>query len=136
MSSKPTYLIETDFRNKLMRMTFSGLMDHPTIDRLEQELAPAFARMPAKAGQPGDCLLLVDVRASSVQSRDITARLQAIIARYGPLTRRIAMLVSESPLEMMQTKRVAGRNGTDFFLSEDDASAWLFEERAAVAASA
>lgn len=128
MSSKPSYLIESDPRKNFMRLTFSGHMDHATLDRFEQELAAAFARMPAK----GDCRFLSDIRDAGVQSRDITERLQAIIAhyivRFGSLTHGIAMLVSGSSLEMMQAKRVAGGGGTAFFLSEDDASEWLFGE--------
>ncbi|WP_375398887.1 hypothetical protein [uncultured Sphingomonas sp.] len=131
MSLKPTYLIELDPRKNYMRLTFSGYMDHATLDRFEQELAAAFERMPLEGGRPGDYLLLNDARASNVQSQDITARFQACIAQYGPLVRRIAMLMSQSPLEMMQAKRVqakrvAAGHGTAFFLSEEDALAWLF----------
>ena len=113
-----------------MRLTFSGHMDHATVDRFEQELAAAFARMPAR----GDCRFLSDIRDAGVQSRDISERLQAImahyVARHGSLTRRIAMLVSGSSLEMLQARRVAGAGGTAFFVSEEDALAWLFGEPA------
>ena len=134
MPPKPTYLIETDPRKNYMRLTFSGHLDHATLDGFEQEMAVAFARMPSKGGRRGDCLFLADLRESGVQSRDITERLQAIIAHYGSLTRRIAMLMSGSTLEMMQAKRVVGQDGKAFFVSENDASAWLFDDRAGVAA--
>lgn len=132
MSAKPSYVIESDSRKNFMRLTFSGHMDHATVDRFEQELAAAFARMPAKGG----CRFLSDIRDAGVQSRDITERLQAIMAhntaRYGSLTRGIAMLVSGSSLEMLQAKRVAGGGGTAFFVNEEEASAWLFEETTSV----
>lgn len=134
MSSNPSYLIETNPRRNSMRLTFAGYLDHATLDRFEQEMAVAFARMPARNGRRGDCLFLADLRESGVQSRDISERLQAIIAHYGPLIRRIAMLLSGSALEMMQAKRVAGQDGKAFFVSEDDASAWLFDDRTGVAA--
>ena len=111
-----------------MRLTFSGHMDHATVDRFDQELATAFACMPAK----GECRFLSDIREAGIQSRDITERLQGIMAHYvtrhGPLTRGIAMLVSGSSLEMLQARRVAGAGGTAFFVNEDDALAWLFGE--------
>ena len=134
MSTKPSYLIETDPRRSYMRLTFSGLMDHGTVDRFEDEITAAIARMPSKDGRPGDCLFLSDVRDAGVQSRDISERLQAIMARYGPLTRRTALLVSGSALEMMQVRRVAGMDGTAFFKSEGEALAWLFEDRPSVPA--
>ena len=133
MPPKPTYLIETDPRKNYMRLTFSGHLDHATLDGFEQEMAVAFARMPSKGGRRGDCLFLADLRESGVQSRDITERLQAIIAHYGSLTRRIAMLMSGSALEMMQAKRVAGSDRTAFFRSDDDAGAWLFDDRTSAA---
>lgn len=117
-----------------MRLSFSGHMDHATVDRFERDLAAAFDRMPAK----GDCRFLSDIRYAGVQSRDITERLQAIMAqyltRYGSLSRGIAMLVSGSSLEMLQARRVAGRGGTAFFLTEDEAMAWLFDETVSVLA--
>lgn len=135
MSLKPSYLIETDPRKNHIRLTFSGLMDHTTVDGFENEMAVAIARMPLKDGQPGDCLLLSDIRDSGVQSREISERLQAIMARYGTRTRRIAMLMSGSALEMMQARRVAGRDGTAFFKSEDAALAWLFDDGTHAAAA-
>lgn len=117
-----------------MRLSFSGLMDHATVNRFERDLAAAFDRMPAK----DDCRFLSDIRYAGVQSRDITERLQAIMAqyltRYGSLSRGIAMLVSGSSLEMLQARRVAGRGGTAFFLMEDEAMAWLFDETVSVLA--
>ena len=126
MPTEPTYLIDTDPRKNFMRLTFSGYMDSATMDTFEDELSVAFARMQKAGGRPGDYLLLVDARASSVQSREITERFQANIARYSSLSRRTAMLMSVSPLEMMQAKRVVAGDTTGFFVSEDDALAWLF----------
>lgn len=132
MSLKPSYLIESDPRKNFMRLTFSGHMDHRTVDRFEQELAAAFARMPAKA----DCRFLSDIRAAGVQSRDVSERLQSIMGHFmmshGSRTRGIAMLVSGSALEMMQARRVAAGDGTAFFVSEEEASAWLFDETTTV----
>lgn len=136
MAAKPTYLIELDPRRNHIRLTFSGHMDHATTDSFEQELAEAFARMPSEGGRPGEYLLLADIRTSTVQSRDITARMQGIIAHYSSLSRRKAMLVSVSPLEMMQAKRVAAVEGTAFFVREDDALAWLFSDQDSVATPA
>ena len=136
MTSKPSYLIDSNPRKNYMRLTFSGHMDHATVDTFEQELAAAFANMPAK----GNCRFLSDIRDAGVQSRDIAERLQAVIAhyigRYGAPTHGIAMLVSGSALEMMQAKRVVGGDKTAFFVSEDDASAWLFGNGGSVAVAA
>ena len=132
MSANPSYRIETGPRKDYMRLTFWGLMDHATTDQFEQELADTFALRRPAAGGPSDWLFLADVRAAGMQSRDISARLQSIMARYGSLTRRTAMLMSGSALEMMQARRVAGRDGTGFFRDEDEAAAWLFGEEASV----
>ena len=115
-------------------------MDHATVDSFEQELAAAFSHVTAQGRQPGECRFLSDIRDAGVQPREITERLQAIMAqyimRYGSLTRGIAMLVSESSLKMMQARRVAGGGGAAFFLDEDEATAWLFEDSPNVVAPA
>ncbi len=128
MSLNALYTIAPHAGRNYIRLAFLGHMDHATVDRFEQELASAFACMPTK----GDCRFLSDIREAGIQSRDITERLQGIMAQYvtrhGPLTRGIAMLVSGSSLEMLQARRVAGAGGTAFFVSEDDALVWLFGE--------
>lgn len=135
MSQPPHYEIEVDPRTCFMRLTFAGMMDHAIIDRFEQEMAAAIARRPVRDGRAAEWLFLCDLRAAGIQSRDISARLQSIMADHAPVMRRTAMIMSGSSLELLQARRVTASNRTDFFMSEDAARAWLLDDSIDAAAA-
>jgi hypothetical protein len=122
MSASP-YVIEIDPQRNCLRLTFANAADQAAVDNLDQDLATAFSNL----ASGGDCLVLVDTRASGLLPQNIAALAQAVVAKYLKLSRRLAILVSTSSLEMMQAKRVAGGDRTAFFRDEEAALIWLFE---------
>lgn len=128
MGSAPAYRIKTDPPRNQLRLTFSGHMNVALLDAFEKEFEAALALMAEGNERPDRYLVLVDLRQQQVQQQDVVARFQAIVARFKPSLRRIAVVMSGSVLHKMQAQRIGGMENHAIFCSEEDALNWLVSE--------
>lgn len=124
--SEAGYKIEVDAPRNHLRLTCSGFMDFDMLASLQRELDAAFTQLATAGGQPGSHLTLIDLRDQGVQSLEIATRLQAIAARFTPLSRRVALLMPDSVLYKLQIKRGVSGDTHLYFHDEQEALRWLF----------
>ena len=119
------YTIHTDPRRQLVHLRLAGQWDQTTLADYRRDLATAMHALSARGGKPGDYLILIDLRAQGVQTKEVAAEHQAIIVEYVPLARRRAVVMSESALHAMQVRRISPTANVNIFHADDEALDWL-----------
>lgn len=122
---EPRYRIDFDAPRQLVHLRLAGQWDQRTLADYRRDLASAMRGFAAHGGRPGKYLLLIDVREQGVQSKDVAAEYQAIIADHVRFARRRALVMSESALHAMQVRRISPNADVNMFRTEPEALAWL-----------
>jgi hypothetical protein len=119
------FTIATDARLKLIRTAFQGFLTMEEVvewGRQEQEAVVALGC------RSREFLLYVDTSLCAIQSQEVVALFQKLIATSKRKARRIAIMQGSS-LTKMQTRRiVAGVDYIRHFSDRTEAETWLFED--------
>lgn len=111
-------------------MEIAGVWDIGTVERWAADLIDF---LPRECHRNEDLRMLVDVRHRTIHAKDVAARVQARIAWVAPHFTRIAVVLSDSALLAMQSRRLAlaaeVMDRQRFFAASDMAAAhaWLGE---------
>ncbi len=114
-----------DPRRKLIRSWIEGFLTTDQVMEWSRQEQAAVATLGCTSGE---FLLLVDTSRCAIQSQDVVATFQKIIATSKHKARRIAIMQGGS-LTKMQTRRIiAGKDYIEHFSDTEEAEAWLFAE--------
>ena len=105
-----------------LEITLWGFWDVPTVDRFERDMIAALREL-KRLGSPTTSL--IDGRIYPVQSQEIIARHERLLAGLGDLAADWIALVQPSHLVRLQAARAAGELRHRVFASKDEAHAWL-----------
>ena len=117
----PGYRLAFDEDTRIVRQTLIGFWDVALLHAFAAEATPMFARI-ARDGRPFS--ILSDARRFPVQSKEVGAAFNAIVAASPLRPRRIATLVGDT-LSKVQSERLFPFRSMRAFLREDEALAWL-----------
>ena len=121
------YRIVADRSRRLLTLEFDTIFWDMAVAR--QFMQDCIAAVETLECEPGEHVILVDLRNAVIQSRDIYEKMQGLVAQARAA--RIA-LVAAAPLARMQTKRLQIRDNVVLFADMAEAEAWLFpDDRAA-----
>jgi hypothetical protein len=119
------YTFVIDPKRKLIRSWIEGFLTTQEVEEWSREEQAAVVTLGCKSGE---FLLLVDTSRCAIQSQEVVALFQHIIANSTYKSRRIAIMQGGS-LTKMQTRRiVAGNDHIRHFAATDEAEAWLFAD--------
>jgi hypothetical protein len=124
-----SFSIRLDRDKARVTMEITGLWQHSTVDRWESALAKFFSGL----GPGRDLNMLVDVRRRIIHAKDVAARVQDRVAWIAPHFTRIAVLLPDSALLTLQSRRIAAAGESceqqRFFSASEFAAAdaWLAE---------
>lgn len=124
-----TYSIRIDARRDLVHVTMAGFFRTDDVARFGAELRAAQQALRCGANQH---FTLVDVSAMDIQSQDRIAEFQTLMSDPQYKGKRIAFVVAHT-LARLQAKRAAQGRNAEFFATEGDATAWLFQKPALAA---
>lgn len=111
----------------LLHMRIAGFWSHARIAHFASDLAAAVALL---GTPPGAHLICCDVTDASIQSQDVVAAFQDLIA-HGPTRARKLALFTTRVLPRMQARRIVGvREQIAVFATEAAALAWLLDDAA------
>jgi hypothetical protein len=127
---KANFSITVDVDRDLVRMTMSGFFDAADVARFVAERDRAHTLLRSRANQH---ITLVDMRAMEIQSQENVARFQVALHKPATMSRRIAFVIAKS-LARIQIRRAAEGREAGYFMSMEEAEAWLFSSEAAIAA--
>ena len=121
-----TFSITVDVPRDLLRVTMGGFFTTRDIARfmVERDRAHALLQCP-----PNRHLTIIDMRGMEIQPQDSVDRFQAMLANPATRSRRIAFVVARS-LSRMQIKRAAADRDAGYFMTIDEATAWLLDDNA------
>lgn len=117
------FTITIDPHRKLIRSKFAGFL---TTDEVAEWSRQEQAAVVAMGCGSGEFLLLVDSSGCAIQSQEVIALFQQLVATSEYKARRIAIMRGSS-LTRMQTRRVAGdKDYIAHFEGAAEAEEWLF----------
>ncbi len=119
-----TFSITIDIPRDLICVTMAGFFTPDDIARFSAERNRIHLALRC---QPNQHLTLVDMRGMVIQSQESVDRFQALLANPATRSRRIAFVVARS-LSRMQIKRAAASRDAGYFMTTDEAMAWLLDE--------
>ncbi len=118
----PSFHISIDRDRSLMRLKLSGFFDRTSVAKMVLERNAAVKRLGCA---PNMHLTFCDLSSYILSSPEIVAEFQSMVADPRYSSRRLAFVIDAS-LARMQVRRIAQRPGVGYFLSTDEAEAWLF----------
>lgn len=125
------FSIEIDAPRNLLRVRVWGFFSVEDVARYHAAVDEASM---ALGGAPSRQMMLCDATEMRIQSQDVVAAFQQVMADPKYRDRRVAFVVASS-LARMQVQRVIGERTALLFENDRDALAWLASEtRAANAA--
>ena len=116
--------MRVDPAGPLVRTTLSGFFDEAAIKQLIAARAETYGRLRCA---PHSWLSLIDVRGMAIQSQEMVARFQQVLAQPDFRSRRLAFVVN-SPLARMQLQRAIGSRTAQVFTEPAEAERWLRRE--------
>ena len=116
-----TYSVTVDVTESIVRITMSGFFGADDIDGFLAERAAAHARL--TCGRNDHCTI-TDVREMKIQSQDIVAAFQRMLADPDYRSRKLAFVTAPT-LARPQLLRAIGSRGARVFDSVDTAEAWV-----------
>jgi hypothetical protein len=119
-----TFSITVDVPHDLVCATMAGFFTADDITRFAAERDQAHRTLRCL---PNRHLTLVDMRGMGIQPQDSVERFQSILANPATRSRRIAFVVARS-LSRMQIKRAAANRTAGYFMTVEEATAWLLDE--------
>ena len=119
------YSIEPDQSKNLLRLRLSGYWTEEIFNDYEARLAAVLKDVWPRADNRSRLLILTDIRDLEVLPQPVVGRFQSLGEQRGAEVKKIATVVSEGALRMMQAKRIVAQQKSRFFASEDEALAWL-----------
>lgn len=123
--SESAYSIEPEKSKDLLRLRLSGYWTEEIFNDYEARLAAVLEAVWPLAATRSRLLILTDIRNLDVLPQPVVARFQSLGQQRVAEVRKVATLVPEGALRMMQTKRIVTQEKSKFFTSEDEAIAWL-----------
>ena len=125
------YSIDVDVAHKIVRITLSGFFETDDIGGFLAQRKAAHARLTCA---PNDHCTITDVRAMKIQSQEIVASFQQMLADPAYRSRKLAFVTAPT-LARPQLLRAVGSRRARMFDSDAAAEAWvLAADRDAVAA--
>ena len=118
-----TFSIVVDVPLSLVRMTLSGFFSPADVTRFVEARNTAHRDLRCAANEH---LTLVDIRGMQIQSQEAVNEFQAVMSAPATASKRIAFVVSKS-LARLQVQRAAVNRPANFFLSMEEAEAWLLK---------
>jgi hypothetical protein len=116
------FSLTIDASRKLIRTTFEGFLELDEVAEWGRQEQAAAAAMGCRSRE---FLLYVDTARCAIQSQEVVALFQELIATAPRKARRIAIMQGTS-LTKMQTRRiVAGNDHIAHFSDEAEAEEWL-----------
>ncbi len=122
---QPSFLFDVDVPRDLMRITLAGFFSPADLAAFRVARSDAHRQL---ACEPNQHLSIVDIRDMKIQSQDVVAGFEAILAEPQYHARRIAF-VAGSSLARSQLRRIVQGRATCFFESYESAEAWLMDDR-------
>ncbi len=119
-----TFSITADVPRDLICLTMAGFFTVDDIARFIAERDRAHMQLRCL---PNRHLTLVDIRGMVIQSQESVDRFQAMLANPATRSRRIAFVVARS-LARMQIKRAAASRDAAYFMTIEEATAWLLDD--------
>ena len=123
------FTITIDRPRALLRVAMSGFYAVDDVHRYHAAVTTASAALPQP---PAEQAMLCDISAMQIQSQDIVAAFQGVMADPRYRDRRVGFVVA-STLARMQLLRIIGGRTTAIFTSVTDAEGWLFDASARAA---
>ncbi|WP_267381529.1 MULTISPECIES: hypothetical protein [unclassified Sphingomonas] len=120
-SMEDRYTFSFDNALGILSITVNGFWDRAATDSFKREFAAA-----AAVRSPFMLKILVDRRASDVQSAETINAIQGLLSGLNPKTTKIAVVVNSS-LQTLQVKRLGSDNRRTFATLEE-ARLWLIEK--------
>ncbi|MEG3182371.1 hypothetical protein [Sphingomonas sp. LT1P40] len=118
---KAEFSIDVDVPHDLVRITLAGFYGPDDIKRLVAARDEAFKQLQCP---PNQHLTLIDVRAMDIQAQDSVATFQQLLIDPTKVSRNLAFVVAQS-LARMQAKRATEKRQVSFFVTPEEAEAWL-----------
>lgn len=116
------YTIRTEPDRDLMRVTMHGFFSLSDVDRYHAAIAAASETLNVP---PAQQLMLNDISDMKIQSQEIVAAFQRVMADPRYAGRRVGF-VATSSLARAQLSRILGGRAARIFATEAEAEAWLF----------
>ena len=117
------YKISTDSSRNLVILTLIGML---TAQELTAMYAEETAAVQAMGCNLGEHIVLADLTEYSIQTQDISAAIQRLVAQKGT-AKRVAM-VTGSSLAKMQARRIAISQVAQVFTNRATALEWLMAD--------
>ncbi|WP_076068074.1 hypothetical protein [Sphingomonas montana] len=115
--------VTTDPSRKLVLAHMEGFLEPADVAKFAQDERAAAESMGLGSGE---FLLLVDTANCMIQSQDVVAAFQHLIANASHKARRLA-IIRQGSLTRMQTNRIISiRDDAAVFVTRAEAEAWLF----------
>lgn len=122
-----TYSLSVDVEQSLVFIELQGFFTPEEIARFNQDRRAAYKRLKSA---PHQHVTLVDMRQTQIQSQEAVTGFADCMADPTTRSRRIAFIISPS-LARLQVKRAVGARDAGYFLTEEEAKAWLLSDQAA-----
>lgn len=119
-----TFSITADVTRDLICVTMAGFFTVDDIARFGTQRDHAHQKLRCL---PNRHLTLVDMRGMVIQSQESVDRFQTMLANPATRSRRIAFVVARS-LARMQIKRAAANRDAAYFMTIEEATAWLVDD--------
>jgi hypothetical protein len=124
-----TYALSVDIERSLVFIELHGFFTPEEIAVFDQDRRAAYKRLKCA---PQQHVTLVDMRHTQIQSQEAVTGFADCMADPMTRSRRIAFIISRS-LARLQVKRAVGARNAAYFLTEEEARAWLLSDQAAAA---
>ncbi|MFZ2994941.1 hypothetical protein [Sphingobium sp.] len=123
----PMITLSTQPQHKMVIAHMSGLMTIAEIDQFERDKESAILSMGCA---PNDYVLLVNTADCVIQTQQVVAAFQNLVANSPTKSKRVA-IVQASSLARMQAQRVMIRDAAKIVRSEEEGVAWLLSQESA-----
>ncbi len=120
--SEDKFQIITGQRPKSVRIIFRGFWDDGT---MQSYLAALRQHSASAAGTAPFDKVLLDMRECTVQCQSVMDGFAKIVSKHSPQIVEYGILLPQSPLLKLQTKRLMQQTSSQFFEGEADALQWL-----------
>lgn len=116
-----TYTIDVDVARSLVRLRLAGFFTAADLGRFVADRNAAHARLTCG---PNQHLSLADLRDLDIQSQDMVAGFQRMLADPAQQSRRLAFVI-DSALARIQIGRAADNRQVRMFTDMGEAEAWI-----------
>lgn len=124
-SVEPDYRIEFEAKQKLVRMSLTGLWTRQILESYQRD-----GKLGLSEQGIGSAGVLIDMRHFAVQTQEVVDTLLLLIASRGQSSNPHAFILSSSAIQKIQLGRMVTQlKNAAFFKEEGEALAWLADQR-------